>query len=514
MPARTKFYGWQNLAVGRPVRTLRASRYDRPGEPAQITALFGPICYSNAPTVVQPSDGTITVNLPAPNCNDPQSGTSGWSVNTPGTATLVDSFVRRLAGGELAVRQPQRPDAAHRGSRLAARAPVYFEGWGGDTGSFTVGANTTNTEGSVRRDSHTISFRLGTSPFTIGATYGGCAVLSTKVIGDTTNGPVGTAQIDTPSNCPVGQGSGAARWFKFGTKVTVSTKKAGRQQAAVPRLGRHRNVTGIDRYNESLTFTLNASTTATASYGTNANCRPLTITVAPVGSLTLDQQFTLGENACAVDVRRQVLRPGHRRQRADHQRLARRPRRRGRRDRLHALDLRPAHRPGRGLRAQQHLEADRASSTSCSTATPRSSRSRARVRRPGCRHPRRGRQASSMAPAPRTSTRRPSRTSPTTSSPQPADCSTGLRPEVAVRRLRLAGRHPAEADRRRRPGRVQVHRLVGRRAGHRLQPGCGGRARGSRPHRAGRQLPRPDHRELRGDLLHAQPAVSTPRRWR
>ena len=126
----------------------------------------------------------------------------------------------------------------------------------------------------------------------ITANYGGCAVLDTKVIGDTTNGPVGTAQIDTPSNCPVGQGSGAARWFKFGTQVSITAKKAADSKLRFLGWG-GTGVTGIDRYNETLKFTLNSTTTATASFGSNANCRPLTITVAPAGSLTLVVMATL-----------------------------------------------------------------------------------------------------------------------------------------------------------------------------------------------------------------------------
>ncbi len=193
-----------------------------------ITANFGPICTANGPNVTQPNYGTITVNLPAPNCNDPSTGTSGYIVNTPGTATLVDSVGKTVqvissCYGSLNGRMQRIDETA-----WLPEKPIFFDGWRGDTGSWTESAAVITTDAAgVQHTSHTISFRIGNTPINIGAAYGGCAVLTTKVLGDTSDGTPGTITMNTPSNCPVGAGTASSRWYKLGTTVSLSTTKTG-----------------------------------------------------------------------------------------------------------------------------------------------------------------------------------------------------------------------------------------------------------------------------------------------
>ena len=296
IPAHTKFYGWQGLAAGDPFAAT--ATYTIGAETRSITANFGAVCYQNAPDVVQPSEGTIAVSLPEPNCTDPQTGKTGWAQGTRGTATLVDAVATTLqvvsTRGAILNGQKQWWDE----SRWLPERPVYFDGWRGDTGKWTEGATTTATEGDARRTSRTISFRLGERPFTISAAYGGCSTLSTQVNGDASEGVPGTITLHTTPNCPIGDGNATSRWFRTGTSVSLSTAATG---DTLKFLGWDGFPIGsAQKYDEKVTFALNSDVTATASFGTNANCRPLTISTVPAGALTLDTRFSLGGNACAA----------------------------------------------------------------------------------------------------------------------------------------------------------------------------------------------------------------------
>jgi hypothetical protein len=296
IPARTKFYGWQGLTSGDPFAAQ--ATYTIGPDSRYITADFGPVCYANGPNVMQPSQGTITVSLPAPNCTDPQTGVSGWSYNTPGSATLVDAVATTLQ--VVSTRYGSLNGYMQRIDEQAwlPERPVYFDGWRGDTGSWTEGATVTNTDGGVRRTSRTVTFRLGERPFTISAAYGGCSTLSTKVNGDASSGVPGTVTVNTPSNCPVGAGSGATRWYRTGTQVSVTTAATGETLKFLGWSGF--TLPSARLTDKTVTFALDSDVTATASYGTNANCRPLTISTVPAGALTLDTSFTLGANACSA----------------------------------------------------------------------------------------------------------------------------------------------------------------------------------------------------------------------
>jgi hypothetical protein len=296
IPARTKFYGWQGLTSGDPFAAQ--ATYTIGPDNRYITADFGPVCYANGPNVMQPGQGTITVTLPAPNCTDPQTGVSGWAYNTPGSATLVDAVATTLQ--VVSTRYGSLNGYMQRIDEKAwlPERPVYFDGWRGDTGSWTEGATVTNTDGGVRRTSRTVNFRLGERPFTISAAYGGCSTLSTQVNGDASAGAPGTVTLNTPSNCPVGAGSGATRWYRTGTQVSVTTAATGETLKFLGWSGFA--LPSARLTDKTVTFALDSDVTATASYGTNANCRPLTISTVPVGSLTLDTNFTHGANACSA----------------------------------------------------------------------------------------------------------------------------------------------------------------------------------------------------------------------
>ena len=132
IPANIKFYGWEGQTSAD--RFARSATYVIGPDTRKITANFGPICTANGPKVTQPTYGTITVNLPAPNCNDPSTGTSGYIVNTPGTATLVDSVGKTVqvissSYGSLNGRMQRIDELA-----WLPEKPIFFDGWRGDTG--------------------------------------------------------------------------------------------------------------------------------------------------------------------------------------------------------------------------------------------------------------------------------------------------------------------------------------------------------------------------------------------
>ena len=295
IPAGLKFYGWKNLESGDPYATTATYTVD----PAhrEITAAFGQICYSNAPTLVQPADGTITLSLPAPNCNDPSTGTSGWVKGTPGSATLTDAV-----GATLQIVSTTYASLNGRIQPINETAwvpskPVYFEGWRGDTGSFTVGQTTTSTDAAgVRRQSHAVSFVLGDRPFTIAAAYAGCAILTTAVAGDATDGVPGTVSIDTAGNCPLAPAAGPARWYKTGTTVKLTAVASGTDLKFLGWGGL--GLDGARKLDTTASFTITSDVTATASYGTNANCRPINITAVPSTVISLSTTYQLGTNAC------------------------------------------------------------------------------------------------------------------------------------------------------------------------------------------------------------------------
>ena len=295
IPESIKFYGWKNLESGDPYATTATYTVD----PAhrEITAAFGQVCFSNAPTLVQPADGTITLNLPVPNCNDPSTGTSGWVKGTPGSATLVDAVVATVQDVENSfVNINGKPDTITTSAYVPSK-PVYFDGWRGDTGSFTVGPTTQNIDAAgARRESHQVSFVLSDRPFTIAAAYGGCAVLTTAVIGDSTDGVPGTVTMNTPGNCPISAGAGRERWYKTGTTVSVTEKDTSDTLKFLGWSGL--GLTGARIYDETASFTITSTVTATASYGANGNCRPIAITAVPSAVLSLATTYQLGANAC------------------------------------------------------------------------------------------------------------------------------------------------------------------------------------------------------------------------
>ncbi len=296
IPDGIKFYGWKNLETGDPF--AKTAVYTVDPTHREITAAFGQICYSNAPILVQPADGTITLDLPVPNCNDPSTGTSGWVKGTPGSATLTDSAGATLQVVGTTYGSVNGKIQAINETAWVPSKPVYFDSWRGDTGSFTVGANTTSTDATgVRRQSHQVTFRLGDRPFTIAAAYAGCAVLTTQLIGDTTDGVPGTVTINTAGNCPLLANAGAARWYKSGTTVSVTTAQAADTKLRFLGWGGI-GVEGARRYDTTVSFTITGDVTATASYGTNYNCRPMSITAVPSAVLSVTAEYNLGPNAC------------------------------------------------------------------------------------------------------------------------------------------------------------------------------------------------------------------------
>ncbi|CAN5239552.1 hypothetical protein BH11ACT5_BH11ACT5_22460 [soil metagenome] len=295
IPAGKKFYAWDNLQTGDQYAS--SAVYTVTPQNNEITADFGNICYSNGPTVVQPVDGTITLNLPAPNCTDTGAGIQGWVQGTPGTATLVDSVssTRQIVSTRYGSLNGKYQAIYEYG--MVPSKPVYFDSWRGDTGSFTVGANATITDASgAQRQSHNISFTLGTKPFLIQAAYGGCAVLTTAIAGDKTDGTPGTVSMDTPGNCPISAGVGATRWYKTGTAVTLTATAATKALKFMGWTGIPLPAARVP--DSSVTFPITASATATAAFGSNGNCRPITVAAIPSSVISLTTNYGLGPNAC------------------------------------------------------------------------------------------------------------------------------------------------------------------------------------------------------------------------
>ncbi|MGV8882454.1 MAG: beta strand repeat-containing protein [Rhodoglobus sp.] len=282
LPARTTFYGWTGSADDTtfPARTSLVV-----GDAGStITASFGPMCYSALPTFVQPFGGTISTTLPASNCTDPKIGAPGWTYGTTASGQLVDSSTGR----------------------------TFFDSWGAGTTRLTYGTSTAGlTADGTRTTVRPFTFAITDVPFTISASYGQCFALSTSVIGDRSSGAPGTASIATPSNCPIGTGTGSERWYRAGTSVSVTAAPtASRLQflswTGLPgptTIGTAWNglpITAPDVTKPTVAVTLNSDIALQAAFGSNANCRPLTINSVPAGALTLTTSFSLGENACSV----------------------------------------------------------------------------------------------------------------------------------------------------------------------------------------------------------------------
>jgi predicted outer membrane repeat protein len=297
VPAGRTFYGWQGLASGDPF--AEQATYTISPTTTTINALFGPVCYATSPNVVQPSDGTITVSLPSPNCSDPRTGVTGWTLGTRGSATLVDTtgstfHVVSSRYGSLNGYMQLIEDKA-----WAPERPIYFDGWSGDTGSWTARPTTIGVDAAgVRKETRTVDFQIGEHPITIGAAYASCSILKTQVNGDTSSGVPGTVTVNTAPNCPLGAGYDGERWYKTGTQVSLTTKATGEKLRLLGWSGIP--LPRAKLLDTTVSFALDADATATVSYGTNANCRPLTVSTVPAGALTLSTSFTLGSNACAA----------------------------------------------------------------------------------------------------------------------------------------------------------------------------------------------------------------------
>jgi len=268
-PQRTTFYGWSG--VPDDVRYSDAVRVTIAPDQGAVWARFGPVCYTSVPTLAQPaSGGTLRMSMPAPNCSNPRTGATGWVYDTPATGELVDD-------GTI----PRS----------------FFDGWGGDTSRYRPGTATTRDVGGVRTTVRPFTFSLRDSTFAIGAAYGRCYAVSTSVRGDASSGVPGTVSFGTASNCPLGAGSGSERWYREGTSVSLTAASTGTTLRFLGWSG-----LPIDPRSSVLdatvAFPLTADVTAAASFGTNANCRPFSLSTVPAGSLDLETTFALGPNAC------------------------------------------------------------------------------------------------------------------------------------------------------------------------------------------------------------------------
>lgn len=290
---RTMFYGWQGAFSGGAFD--RRASYAVTADLQRIVVQFGPVCYAGTPTASTPTGGAIDVSLPAQNCRDPRTGTGGWIYGTRGTATLSDRDGEGLQTTRDYVSQGGSMRWVERSSWVA-RTPVFFDGWTGDTSRIDEISTTTVTgDDGVRRTVRTVGFSVGEQPFALGARYGQCAVLRTEIRGDASAGAPGRITVGTAPNCPLRSAEGSS-WYRTGTSVSLTQTPSG---TALKFLGWGGLPSGSGRLlDTTVNVVLSGDVTATASYGTNANCRPLSITSAPAGALALDTTFSLGANAC------------------------------------------------------------------------------------------------------------------------------------------------------------------------------------------------------------------------
>ena len=288
-----RFNGWDpdTTTTGTYDRTLTYTV--RAGAANWILGRYGNVCYQSAPRVVQPAEGTITLDPVAPNCVDPQTGEVGYAYGTVVGGRLSDAVgtalqtvqTRSITGRIVSDRQwvPERP--------------VTFDGFTGDA-ELRLGSPTTATDADgVRRTTRPFSVVLGTTPRTVSADYGSCAILSTAVAGgsiqDLRGAAPGTVTVGTPGNCPLGAGFGLDTWYRPGTSVTLTAANAAGTSGFIGWSGLPTRST--DR---SVTFTIRQDTTATASFGSNASCRSYGTTVVPAGSLDLEVSWGAGPNPC------------------------------------------------------------------------------------------------------------------------------------------------------------------------------------------------------------------------
>lgn len=267
IPARTQFAGWAGLTAD--ARLAVTATFAVTADTTRISASFSPICYA-MPTIVQPVGGRITVDMPAPNCADPATGERGWTYGTGVSGELRDD---------------------------GPGARTYFEGWAGDTSRYTGRDRMLvyDAQG-VASLARPFTFAVGDSPFIVAASYGSCVSLSLAVRGDAGSGSPGSVAVDTTPNCPVSSLAPGERWYKKGTAVTLTAKPgaSGLRFLGWDGLG----LTGLPAFTSTASVVLVADTTASASFGTNANCRPVAISAVPADGLRLDTSWALGPNAC------------------------------------------------------------------------------------------------------------------------------------------------------------------------------------------------------------------------
>lgn len=270
IPERMMFYGWKGKTgderfADRATFTVTATDHE-------IHANFGPVCYSGVASLKQPVGGTLTTVLPPSNCMDPVTGAAGWRYGTRASGELVDAST-------------------------ASRA--FFESWTGDTDRLTIGTTTVRSTDSGAVRVRPFTFAITDKSLTVGATYGRCVALATSVAGDASEGVPGKITVNTAPNCPIGTGTATERWYRSGTSVELTT---------APTTGSSLRFLGwsglpIDRarfVDRTVTAVLDADSAATASYGTNANCRPYSISKVPSAQISLTTTFSLGVNACAA----------------------------------------------------------------------------------------------------------------------------------------------------------------------------------------------------------------------
>ncbi len=302
-----KFYGWD--ANSTPTSTPFASeiQYRVEGGSNLVIAHYGPVCYQSAPTVVQPAGGTITLDLPAPNCADPQTGVSGYAYGTPGTAQLVDT------AGETY--QSVSSYYASNGSNLqrfddydwVANGRTYFQDWQVGGSRWSAGTATTqystvlSRAGTTRVAIRPLSFTLGETPFTIGASYGQCFALTTVVAGasiqhdDGAPTTPGAVTVNTPGNCPIGASGGL---YEQGTTVSLTATPATGSRGFIGWSGVP--VSATASASTTVSFPLDADVTATAAFGNMGTCRELEVTSVPAGALALTTSFSAGANVCGL----------------------------------------------------------------------------------------------------------------------------------------------------------------------------------------------------------------------
>lgn len=282
IPAHTKLLTWEQTAGTQRSfpegDAARASTYSVrvAADTKDVRALFGPVCYG-LPTVVQPTNGRITLTPPAQNCGDPYTGLSGWLRGTTVSGELQDA---------------------------TAGTRNYFDGWAGDTSRFA------DVSSSSRTTTHALRFTVSERPFTIAATYAACVALKTDVIGNRLlNGrPPGIVSVDTESNCPAGSGTGqnwwfrdsaggGERWFRSGTSVTLTSTLAANSPKTTSFLG-WTGITGGDAAQATTTTTLTSDAKAVAAFGDLQKCMPVRIQTAPAGVLNVAVDWGSDGNVC------------------------------------------------------------------------------------------------------------------------------------------------------------------------------------------------------------------------